>query len=206
MFTPSQQARSPFARSLYSGHVSYVDALRGAEASTVLQVAGIVGFALLTALGAQFRLAIWEVPFTLQTLAVYGSGLFLGWRNGFLAQALYLSIGLFLPVFQGDGHGFAYFAGTVTAGYLIGYPLSAAVGGFLSSRWNSLAGTVISLVAGSIILFTCGVTWLHFAAGHDTWMTSLNRGWLPFIPFDLVKIFAVAFVYAGVRRATRNPG
>lgn len=206
MPTPVQQAAAPLPRLFYSPFASQVDVLRSAHASTILQVLGIVGFALLTALGAQFRLAIWEVPFTLQTLAVYGSGLFLGWRNGFLAQALYLAIGLFVPVFQDDGYGIAYFSGSVTAGYLLAWPLSAAAAGFLSKRWNSFAGAIVSLVAGSIILFTCGVTWLHFAAGHESWITSFQRGWLGFIPFDLIKILAVASIYTGVRRATRNPG
>ena len=58
--------------------------LRSADARATTQILGIVGFAFLTALGAQVQIYVWEVPFTLQTLAVYGSGLFLGWRNGLL--------------------------------------------------------------------------------------------------------------------------
>ena len=75
---------------LQTGRQATVDALRNADASLGLQIAGIVGFALLTALGSQVRLYIWEVPFTLQTLAVYGSGLYLGARNGLLAELMYL--------------------------------------------------------------------------------------------------------------------
>lgn len=193
-----------FARSLHSTHAARVDVLRADQASTLTQIAGIVLFAALTALGAQFRVAIWEVPFTLQTLAVYGSGLFLGWRNGLLAQALYLTAGLFLPVFAGDGHGIVYLSGAVTTGYLIGYPLSAAAGGWLSKRWNSGVGVFLSLAAASAVLFACGVTWLHYAAGHETWLQTLDRGWLRFVPIDLIKILAVTFVYAGTRRATRR--
>ncbi len=192
------------ARTLESGHTASVDVLRSEEASTILQIIAIIGFAALTALGAQFRVYLWEVPFSLQTLAVYGSGLFLGWRNGLLAQALYLTAGLFLPVFAGEGHGLAYLAGAMSTGYLLGYPAAAAVGGLLSSRWNSGVGTYLSLAAASLVLFTCGVTWLHYAAGHDSWLTSLDRGWLRFLPIDAVKILAVTFVYAGARRATRR--
>ena len=54
---------------------SFVDVLRQEQASTLVQVLGIVGFALLTMLGAQVRIYFWEIPFTLQTAAVYGSGL-----------------------------------------------------------------------------------------------------------------------------------
>ena len=42
-------------------------------------------FAALTALGAQVRIYLWEVPITLQTIFVYGGGLCLGARNGFLS-------------------------------------------------------------------------------------------------------------------------
>ena len=190
--------------SLRTRFASNVDILRGADASAFVQVAGIVGFAALTAAGAQLRVAVWEVPFTLQTLAVYGSGLFLGWRNGMLAQLLYLTAGLFMPVFAGDGHGLTYLSGAVSTGYLIGYPLAAIVGGWLSTRWNSGFGSIVSLLAASAVLFTCGVIWLHYAAGHATWFDSIDRGWLRFIPIDMLKIVAVASLYAGTRRMTRK--
>ena len=186
-----------------SSAFSSVDAIREERASALVQVLGIVGFALLTAFGAQVRLYVWEVPFTLQTLAVYGSGLYLGWRNGLLAQLLYLTLGLFLPVYAGDGHGFAYLLGAVSAGYLLGYPLSAAVIGLLSRRWNSLTGSLISMIAGSLVLFTCGVVVLHFAAGHATWFESLDKGWLRFIPVDIAKMLLVSILYTGSRRLFR---
>lgn len=188
--------------SLQSARPALIDQLREERASAAVQVLGVVGFALLTVLGAQVRVLLpgWEVPFTLQTMAVYGSGLYLGARNGALAQLLYLSLGLFLPVFQGDGSGIAYFAGTVSAGYLLAWPLAAAVIGVLSKRWNALPGSLLAVMAGSVIVFTCGVTWLHFAAGHATWSESLTNGWLFFLPIDLAKIFLVGLLYTGTRR------
>lgn len=184
---------------LRTTRVSTIDDLRSGSASAGVQVAGIVGFALLTALGAQFRLYLWEVPFTLQTFAVYGSGLYLGWRNGLLAQGLYLLLGLFLPVYAGDAFGPAYLFGAVSAGYLLAYPVVAALVGFMSKRLNGLTGSVLSMMAGSILLFTLGVTWLHYAADHTTWFESIDKGWLRFAPVDLAKILAVALLYQGSR-------
>lgn len=165
-----------------------------------MQVLGIVAFALLTALGAQLRIYLWEVPITLQTLFVYGSGLYLGWRNGLLAMLLYLLLGLFFPVYAGDGHGPAYLLGALSAGYLLGMPFSAAVIGRLSRRWNTLSGSILSVMAGSIVLFTVGVTWLHYAADHATWLQSLDVGWFRFVVFDLAKILCVGLVYTATRR------
>jgi len=184
---------------LRTTRVSTIDDLRSGSASVGIQVAGIVGFALLTALGAQFRLYLWEVPFTLQTFAVYGSGLCLGWRNGLLAQGLYLLLGLFLPVYAGDTFGPAYLFGAVSAGYLLAYPLAAALVGWVSSRFNGLTGSVLSMLAGSLVLFSLGVTWLHYAADHVTWFESIDKGWLRFAPVDLAKILAIALLYQGSR-------
>lgn len=184
---------------LHAPQRALVDGLRQEQASTLVQVLGVVGFALLTALGAQVRLYVWEVPFTLQTLAVYGSGLYLGWRNGLLAQALYLTLGLFWPVYAGDGYGPAYLFGAVSAGYLLTYPAVAALVGALSKRWNSLSGSLLSMIAGSLLLFAGGVLWLHFAAGHATWFESIDKGWLRFAPVDLAKILFVGLAYTGTR-------
>lgn len=186
---------------LHSSRPATIDALRSGQASLATQVAGIAGFAALAALGAQFeiRLYLWEVPITLQTLAVYGSGLFLGWRNGLFAMALYLALGLVLPVFAGGASGLAHLLGA-TGGYLIGYPLAAATIGAVSARWNTWVGSMLAVLAGSIVLFSCGITVLHFAADHATWWESFDKGWLRFIVWDLTKIAFVAAVYSGARR------
>ena len=185
---------------LHSPRLATVDALRQEQASAAVQVLGIVGFALLTALGAQVRIYLWEVPITMQTLFVYGSGLYLGWRNGMFAMLLYLALGLVFPVYAGDGFGPAYLFGAVSAGYLLGMPLSAAVIGRLSRRWNALSGSLLSILAGSLVLFTVGVVWLHFAADHTSWIESIDKGWLRFVLFDMAKILFVGLVYSGTRR------
>ena len=185
---------------LRSPHATSVDLLRSKDATLSLQGAGIAGFALLAVLGAQVHVYLWEVPITLQTLAVYGSGLFLGWRNGLLAMALYLVIGLFFPVFAGDGFGPAYLFGAASAGYLLAAPLVAAAVGAASERWNTFAGSALSILLGSAVLFTCGVVWLHYAADHATWMESIDRGWLRFVLWDLAKVLLVAGLYTGARR------
>lgn len=185
---------------LHTPRFATVDVLRHEQASVAVQVLGIVGFALLAVLGAQVRIYLWEVPITLQTVAAYGSGLFLGWRNGGLSMLLYLTLGLFFPVFAGDTFGPAYLFGAVSAGYLLALPLSATIIGALSKRWNTLTGSMLAIMAGSLVLFTVGVTWLHFVADHATWMESIDKGWLRFVIFDLAKILCVGLIYTGARR------
>lgn len=179
---------------------SLTDLLRDASCPAVYQFAGIVGFALLTALGAQVRIYLWEVPFTLQTLFVYGSGLFLGSRNASISMLLYLSLGLFLPVYAGDGYGIAYLLAASSVGYLIAFPFVAALVGWISSEDRGFKQSLLSIVAGSLLLFAFGVTFLHFALGDASWMTSIEKGWLRFIPADLAKIMLVAVLYQGSRK------
>jgi biotin transport system substrate-specific component len=186
--------------------VALVDSLHQDRASASVQVLGIAAFALLTALGAQIRIYLWEVPFTLQTLAVYGSGLYLGWRNGAASQLLYLLVGLVFPVYAGDGYGPAYLLGAVSAGYLFGFPVAAAIAGAVSRGRTGSLRTPLALVLGSIALFTVGVVWLHVAAGHSSWLESLDKGWIRFIPADLAKIALLSLLYPGSRRLGRRGG
>jgi len=192
--------------SLRSSYTALVDSLREEKASALVQALGVTGFALLTALGAQiqFRVYLWEVPITLQTAAVYASGLYLGWRNGLFAQALYLVLGLFLPVFAGDGYGAGYLFGAVSAGYLLSYPLAAAVIGALSKRWKAFSGSTLASMIGAALIFTCGVVWLHYVAGHGTWLESIDKGFLRFAIIDLVKVLGVGLLYSGTRALARS--
>ncbi|PQJ36088.1 biotin biosynthesis protein BioY [Salinibacter sp. 10B] len=187
--------------SLRSSHAAFIDRLREENASLLLQVAGVVGFAFLTVLAAkiQFRVYLWEVPITLQTATVYASGLYLGTRNGFLAQLLYLALGLFMPVYAGDGYGTSYLFGAVSAGYLFSYPLAAAAIGALSKRWKSFSGSTFATLLGAAIIFTIGVVWLHYAAGHATWYESIDKGFLRFVLIDAVKVVGVGLLYSGTR-------
>ena len=184
-------------------HSSSVDRLRASDAPLWLQAAGVLGFAVLTALFAQadLRIYLWEVPLTLQTVAVYGAGLFLGSRNGALAMALYLAAGLALPVFADGGTGLAHLLGA-SGGYLLAFPFVAALGGAVTRERRTVGRTLVALVAGSLLLFTFGVSWLHVAADHATWTESVVGGWLRFVPWDVTKIALVASLYAAARRAS----
>lgn len=179
-----------------------LDRLRAADLPLATQAVAVVAAALLTAVLAQFemKLYLWEVPLTLQTVAVYGSGLVLGRRNGALAMGLYLLLGLVLPVYSGGDSGAAHLFGA-TGGYLLAFPLVALLAGALTETTRTFSRSALALLAGSAVLFTCGVVVLHVAAGHGSWETSVVNGWLRFVPWDLAKIAAVAGLYAAGRRA-----
>src|ERR671920_2534163 len=77
------------------------------------------------------------VSFTLQVLAVILSGLLLGPRYGALAQVVYVLLGAVgLPVFAQFSGGLGVVLGP-TGGYLLSYPIAAAVAGLASNATRS---------------------------------------------------------------------
>jgi biotin transport system substrate-specific component len=143
---------------------------------------------LLTALAARiaFPLPWTPVPVTGQTFAVLLSGAVLGARRGFLAQTLYLAEGVVgLPVFAGGAMGAAQLVGP-TGGYLMAFPLAAALTGFLAERgWDRrFVTTYAALLAGSAVIFGSGLLWLARFVNADRLAAV---GLLPFLPGDFLK-------------------
>ncbi len=156
----------------------------------------ILAASLVTAAAAQLEIRLpWTpVPVTGQTFAVLLSGAVLGWRRAFLAQALYLLEGAAgLPVFSGGASGVAAFAAP-SAGYLMSFPLAAAMTGWLCERgWDRHAVTMlVAMLASSSIIFICGLAWL---ARFMPASSLLAAGLLPFLPGDLIKATLAALAF-----------
>ena len=80
--------------------------------------------------------AIGPVPLTMQTFAVAVVGAWLGTRQGVAAVIAYLALGFAgLPVFATPLCGPAALMGP-TAGYLVSFPMAAAISGLLAERAN----------------------------------------------------------------------
>lgn len=166
------------------------------KASTITRVALM---AAVTAVAAQITVPISPVPFTMQVLAVILSGLLLGVRTGALAQAIYVLVGAVgVPVFAGFKGGLGIVLGP-TGGYLISYPIAAAVAGLAAhtvaraSRRKALWTGFLWGCAGLAVIYTLGATWLAVVAGLSP-AEALATGVLPFVVFDLIKVALAALV------------
>jgi biotin transport system substrate-specific component len=163
----------------------------------------VVGFALLTALGAQVRIPLpfTPVPISLQTFAVLLAGLALGGGLGALSQAVYVVLGtLGAPVFAG-GVGTAWLFGP-TGGYLIGFVLAALLVGQLSRAldvrhrpWRLLG----VLAAGIVAVYVPGVIWLALLTGMGL-EKAVVVGALPFVPGDVLKALLAATIWMRLPR------
>ena len=167
----------------------------------------IVGASLATAAAAQLAIPVpWSpVPITGQTFAVLLSGAILGTRRALIAQALYLLEGAAgLPFFAGGAGGAALFAGP-TGGYLMAFPLAAAVTGMLAERgWDRRFGTMMAaMLIGSVVIFAFGLAMLsRFVAPEAL----LAAGLWPFIPGDIVKAALAAIAFPTAWRMARPNG
>ena len=167
----------------------------------------VVGASLATAAAAQLAIPVpWSpVPITGQTFAVLLSGAVLGTRRALIAQALYLLEGAAgLPFFAGGVGGAALLAGP-TGGYLMAFPLAAAVTGMLAERgWDRRFVTMMAaMLLGSTILFAFGLAMLaRFVAPGAL----LGAGLLPFVPGDLIKAALAALAFPAAWRFVQPRG
>jgi len=170
-----------------------------ADRSVVVQAAWIIGFAAVTALGARLEIPHEPVPYTLQTLMVILAGAFLGARNGAISQVTYLAAGLLgAPVFAGGAFGPASLLGP-TGGYLLSFPIAAAVVGSLLVRRRSLLISFIAMASGLLVVFTLGT--LHLYAFYlKNWNAAFTAGFLAFSWWDLLKLCAAAMSYHEVAK------
>ena len=176
--------------------------------STSTDLALIAGFAALVAVCAilpSINVA-GPVPITLQTFAVLLSGAVLGARRGFLAVVLYLVVGAAgLPVFSGGASGLGVFSGP-TMGYLLGFPLAAALCGFVVERLPRRAIQtsiplifLAGLVSSALAIHTLGMAGLVWRADL-TWAQAFDIDKVFWIG-DALKNVAMAVVATAVHRA-----
>ena len=177
-----------------------------ADMSAGIRIAAVLFMTVLTAAAAQVSipLPVTPVPLTLQPMIVLLGGAALGSRLGMASQVLYLLAGLAgLPVFASS----PLPQGVLrvlrpTGGYLMAYPLAAFVTGFLAERGfdRRYLTSVVAMVAGLSLIFTCGVLWLAWFAvpAPAGLQRALQLGLYPFVAADLVKVLLASAVLPGV--------
>jgi biotin transport system substrate-specific component len=165
--------------------------------SRALQLAGIVAFAALVALGARISVPLGPVPMTLQVPFVLLAGAFLGPWAGAASMALYLGAGaLGLPVFAAGG-GPAYFLGP-TGGYLAGFVPAAAAAGLLAGRRGGFLRLAAAMAAAMVLLHACGLLHLGLLLGRGP--AEAAAAVLPALVLpDLLKVGAAAALAASWR-------
>lgn len=175
------------------------------ETARGVRIASVLFISVLTAAAAQVSVPVpfTSVPLTLQPMVVLLGGLALGSRLGSASQILYLAAGIAgLPVFAASPllpPGPLRLLGP-TGGYLMAYPLAAFVTGYLAERGldRRYATSVMAMLAGLIVIYAAGATWLGLFARTVSGSAAvglgaaLATGVFPFVIPDLIKLAVAA--------------
>jgi biotin transport system substrate-specific component len=137
---------------------------------------------------------------TLQPLAVLVVGGVLGASAGLSGLVLYLVLGILgLPVFAAGASGVLHLAGP-TGGYLLAFPLAAALTGALVPRRPdmskaSVLRVLLACAIGMVVIHAGGVAQLAILGGDPE--LAFRVGFIPFLTGDLLKIgLAAALILA----------
>jgi biotin transport system substrate-specific component len=175
---------------------------RGAALLAGRRIFAIALGALLVALAAQVIVPVpfSPVPMTLQPLAVLVVGGVLGASAGLSGLVLYLVLGILgLPVFAAGASGVLHLAGP-TGGYLLAFPLAAALTGALVPRRPdmskaSVLRVLLACAIGMVVIHAGGVAQLAILGGDPE--LAFRVGFIPFLTGDLLKIgLAAALILA----------
>jgi len=173
---------------------------------TVQHFAVAVLVAALTAAFAQVTVPypLSPAPFTLQTAGVYLAGLLLGPVWGAFSLVLYLLVGVAgAPVFAGGGAGYGALVGP-TGGYLVSFPVAAAlIGGLVHRRVEPrrldevpVPLQAAALLLGLAVVYLVGSVWLSVQLDLPL-ANALVQGGVVFVPGDVAKAVAVMALVTG---------
>ena len=174
-----------------------------AEKGALTKVALVVFGTLLLAISAQFKIPLYPVPITGQTLVVLLIGMTFGARLGGITMAAYLFEGaLGLPVFAGGASGIATLMGP-TGGYLFGFLLASVAMGYLAERGmgRTAVSTVAAMIIGNCVIYVCGALWLANFIGFGQ---AIAAGVLPFLYGDTLKLIIAAVLMPLAWRAVKS--
>jgi biotin transport system substrate-specific component len=117
-------------------------------------------------------------------------------------MAVYLAFGAAgLPIFAPTGvPGFARLLGP-TGGYLLAYPLAAALVGALVHRRNTWPVIAVALVGGLAVIHAGGIGQLAILSGDVR--TAVALGSAPFLLLDVVKLLFAGLIVRRFGTRTR---
>lgn len=164
------------------------------------QAAAVVAGTAVLALASHIQVPMFPVPMTMQTLAVTLIGALCGWRLGAITVLAWLAEAwMGLPVTATGSIGTLLFVGP-TAGYLISFPLVAALCGFLAERgWNGSRPVLAfaSMVLGNALCLAVGGAWLAAMIGVEK---AFFAGVAPFVLGGLLKSLIGAVTLTALAR------
>lgn len=170
---------------------------RGRYAFTAKRLCYTAVMVVVVCLCAWISVPIGEIPVTLQYFGVCLAVGLLGWKLGTLAVLAYVLLGAIgVPVFAGFTGGFGKLLAP-TGGYILALPVSALVTGvIIEKRRTSFGALVVGATVGLLVCYAFGCIWfaVFIATEKVGFISALFICVLPFLPFDMLKIFFASWL------------
>lgn len=142
------------------------------------------------------------VPVTLQDLAVFTVGIALGPARGATAVASYLMLGAMgAPVFSNGHAGLPWLLGP-TGGFLLAFPVCAAVVG-AAARRGSAWTLALGVVAAQALMFASGIGQLMLTMGVSL-SGGIEQALIPFLPGIALKSALATVLGVGLAAQRRS--
>ena len=145
------------------------------------------------------------VPITGQIFGVFLAGAILGGRWGATSVLTYIFLGTIgLPVFC-YGQGGLHIVLGPSGGYLWGFVLGGYLLGKIVEKRSTYFYTVLGMFLCMAATYSLGTIQLAIITGLDFYQ-GLLLGVIPFLPLDVVKIFAAAGLSISIRQRLQKTG
>jgi biotin transport system substrate-specific component len=155
----------------------------------------ILGGAIMVGLAAQVAIPVpgTPVPLTLQLPAVLLVGALLGPRMGALSLVVYVALGAAgFPVFSPIGPpGVERLVGP-TGGYLLSFPVAAAVAGLVVTEGSNVRRLALGLVLGALVIHIGGSVHLLVLTGDASQVASAASA--PFLLSTVLKLIVAGLL------------
>ena len=176
---------------------------RSSPARNAALIAVFAGFIAALGMVPAFQPPGFSVPITAQSLGVMLAGAILGARRGFAVLALFLVlVAVGLPLLAGGRGGLGVFF-TPSVGFLLAWPVTAYVIGWLTERggtpYRLTWGVAANVIGGIVVLYAAGIAGIAAVAGISVGAAAVST-WI-FLPGDLVKAVLAAVIARGVHAA-----
>ena len=150
---------------------------------------------------------IGAVPITFGFLGVVFTSVVLGPVRGFVAVAVYLLLGLFLPLFSGGQNGISAYFG-LTGGYIWSYLIVVFVVGLLSkikfkNRVVEVVANSVFCFVGVVICYICGTIQFMIITGYNL-NSALVACVYPFVIFDIAKCIIAGVVGTALKNTYKK--
>lgn len=152
----------------------------------------------LVCIGAMISIPIGVISITLQSFFVYLNAIILKPKEAVASQVIYTALGLVgLPVFAGFKGGLSTIF-SPSFGFIIAFiPASYVISRLYKNK--SFFNSVIALIVATLVIYFIGVVYMYFILTRVNGVQldilgALQLGVLPFIPLDILKIIAAAYL------------